>query len=101
MNQNRIPSYAMNETDDTFFLYMQIFLFQLDTDPACYVIDEIGKMELFSTPFKSRIREIFRGSNFVLATIPIRKCDSLIESIRNHVNTKLWIVSISPFYILF
>lgn len=58
------------------------------------VIDEIGKMEFFSAPFKSRIKEIFSTSkSVVLATIPIRKGDPLIESIRNNKDAKVWLVS--------
>lgn len=59
------------------------------------VIDEIGKMEFFSSHFKSRIREIFTtdSKNVVLATIPVRKSDPLIECIRNHSLAKVWTVT--------
>lgn len=59
------------------------------------MIDEIGKMEFFSSHFKSRIREIFTtdSKNVVLATIPVRKSDPLIECIRNHSLAKVWTVS--------
>ncbi|XP_050345791.1 nucleoside-triphosphatase THEP1 [Nymphalis io] len=59
------------------------------------VIDEIGKMEFFSSKFKSRIMEIFTpdSKNLVLATIPARKSDPLIESIRNNSMTKVWTVT--------
>ncbi|CAH2037963.1 unnamed protein product, partial [Iphiclides podalirius] len=62
---------------------------------GCIVIDEIGKMELFSSSFKSKIKEIFNpcSNNIVLATIPIRKSDDLIESIRNNNKSKIWLVT--------
>lgn len=62
---------------------------------TCLIIDEIGKMELFSNSFKLKIKEIFNPiSNYtVLATIPIRRGDAIIESIRNNSKTKLWMVS--------
>ncbi|XP_052759391.1 cancer-related nucleoside-triphosphatase isoform X2 [Galleria mellonella] len=58
------------------------------------VIDEIGKMEFFSNSFKARVREIFSESsnNIVLATIPLRKSDALIENIRNNKYAKIWTI---------
>ncbi|XP_013143495.1 PREDICTED: nucleoside-triphosphatase THEP1, partial [Papilio polytes] len=62
---------------------------------TCLIIDEIGKMEFFSNSFKLKIKEIFNPiSNYtVLATIPIRRGDAIIESIRNNSKTKLWMVT--------
>ncbi|XP_013199719.1 cancer-related nucleoside-triphosphatase homolog [Amyelois transitella] len=59
------------------------------------VIDEIGKMEFFSQPFKSKVKEIFSdtSNNIVLATIPARKSDNLIEAIRNHRHAKVFMVT--------
>ncbi|XP_026490815.2 nucleoside-triphosphatase THEP1 [Vanessa tameamea] len=59
------------------------------------VIDEIGKMEFFSSNFKSRIKEIFApdSKTYVLATIPLRKSDPLIESIRTNSMAKVWTVT--------
>ncbi|CAF4954341.1 unnamed protein product [Pieris macdunnoughi] len=69
----------------------------------CIVIDEIGKMEFYSIPFKNRVKEIFtlflngilinNLNNIVIATIPIRKSDPLIESIRHHNEAKVWVVT--------
>ncbi|XP_045771412.1 nucleoside-triphosphatase THEP1-like isoform X1 [Maniola jurtina] len=66
-----------------------------DNETCVLVIDEIGKMEFFSTNFKSRIKEIFSpaSKNIVLATIPVRQSDPLIESIRNNSRSKVWIVT--------
>ncbi|XP_021192692.3 nucleoside-triphosphatase THEP1 [Helicoverpa armigera] len=65
------------------------------TQPHLLVIDEIGKMEFFSDPFKTAIRTIFSPSSncVVLATIPVRRSDQLIESIRNHNLAKVWMVT--------
>lgn len=53
-------------------------------------------MELFSTLFKFKIRDIFSqtSNKVVLATIPVRKSDPLIETIRNASNAKVWTVSL-------
>lgn len=66
-----------------------------DAQNKLLVIDEIGKMELFSQPFKTAIRNIFNQTSeyIVLATIPVRKSDALIEGIRNHREAKLWMVT--------
>ncbi|XP_073944701.1 nucleoside-triphosphatase THEP1-like [Choristoneura fumiferana] len=65
------------------------------TSPSLLVIDEIGKMEFFSVPFKSMVRGIFgpESDSFVLATIPVRRGDQLIESIRNNTQGKVWTVT--------
>ncbi|KOB69687.1 ATP binding protein [Operophtera brumata] len=57
----------------------------VNTQSHILVIDEIGKMEFFSAPFKSKIKDIFTktSNNIVLATIPMRRSDPLIEKIRN------------------
>jgi nucleoside-triphosphatase len=47
------------------------------------VIDEIGKMELFSRRFRELVREIFADESLnVVATIPIRDVHKLVAHIR-------------------
>jgi nucleoside-triphosphatase len=47
------------------------------------VIDEIGKMELFSKKFRDLVREIFYDDSLnVVATIPIRDVHKLVGEIR-------------------
>lgn len=36
------------------------------------VIDEIGKMELFSKEFTNKVLKIFKGNSIILATIPVK-----------------------------
>ncbi|KAH9640057.1 hypothetical protein HF086_015988 [Spodoptera exigua] len=66
-----------------------------DSQAHLLVIDEIGKMEFFSEKFKNTIHNIFSPSSdyTVLATIPVRKSDQLIESIRNHKQARVWTVN--------
>ena len=66
------------------------------------VIDEIGKMELFSQPFVSAIRSLFDQQDsdvIVLATIPVarHKCHWLVEEIRHRSDCLLFEV---PNYIV-
>ncbi|KPJ02610.1 Cancer-related nucleoside-triphosphatase-like [Papilio xuthus] len=71
-------------------------LAKVPDNQTCLILDEIGKMEFFSTSFKLKIKEIFSptSNNVVLATIPIRKSDAIIESIRNNSKSKIWVVSL-------
>ncbi|CAG9786363.1 unnamed protein product [Diatraea saccharalis] len=68
---------------------------QDETEPYFLIIDEIGKMEFFSNPFKARVQDIFSSDStfMVLATIPLRASDRLIESIRHNTKSKVWTVS--------
>ena len=61
-----------------------------------YVIDEIGKMELFSQSFKTTVKGLLDNKNtIVLSTIPIAKGKPIpfVEEIRNRKDAKLFIVS--------
>jgi len=65
------------------------------------VIDEIGKMELFSKPFTSQVRRLFdeHPSN-ILATIPVMarggggKLLSLVDEIRSRADVTIITVCI-------
>ncbi|MFN3870436.1 MAG: NTPase [Aquificaceae bacterium] len=47
------------------------------------VIDEVGKMELFSKPFRQLVKSlIYHPSKDLLVTIPIRDVDPLVAEIR-------------------
>ncbi|XP_053608051.1 cancer-related nucleoside-triphosphatase isoform X1 [Plodia interpunctella] len=63
--------------------------------PHLLVIDEIGKMEFYSQLFKTKIKDIFSdtSNSVVLASIPMRKSDAVIEAIRNHKNAKVFVVT--------
>ncbi|XP_063824747.1 nucleoside-triphosphatase THEP1 [Ostrinia nubilalis] len=66
-----------------------------DSQPHLLVIDEIGTMELMSASFRARIFEIFKpgSSCIVLATIPSRSTNLLIESLRDNRDAKVWMVT--------
>ena len=58
-----------------------------------YIIDEIGKMECFSSAFRRRVREILDSGVRVLATIPARGGGPFLSEIRNR--TDVAIVSVT------
>ncbi|NXD34470.1 NTPCR triphosphatase, partial [Copsychus sechellarum] len=67
-----------------------------DTERRICVIDEIGKMELFSQAFIQAVRQTLAGSGtVVLGTIPIPKGKplDLVEEIRSRKDVKVFNVS--------
>lgn len=63
-----------------------------------FVIDEIGKMELFSQSFISSVRQTLDGSACtILGTIPIPKGKplGLVEEVRSRRDVKVFTVSTS------
>ncbi|XP_013413792.1 cancer-related nucleoside-triphosphatase [Lingula anatina] len=67
-----------------------------DTGQCVMVIDEIGKMEMFSQPFIQLVRSLFSNPQVtVFATIPIAKGKPihLVEELRKRHDAKLFEVS--------
>ena len=62
-----------------------------------YVVDEVGKMELFSCEFVKIVQGLFRRSKdvVVMATIPVARHKShwLVEELRHREDCKLFEVS--------
>ncbi|KAL7035037.1 hypothetical protein ACKWTF_008212 [Chironomus riparius] len=61
-------------------------------DESLLVIDEIGKMELFSQKFEAAIRNFLNiDCNFkILATVPLKANINLIDQLKNHKNARLF-----------
>lgn len=67
-----------------------------DGSAPVFVIDEIGKMEMFSSSFIQAVRKLLLNPNLtVVATIPISRGRPIpfIEELRNGKNTKLFTIS--------
>lgn len=63
-----------------------------------YVVDEVGKMELFSQGFVQAVRKLLNQPfSTVLGTIPIPKGKSLglVEEIRSRRDVKVYNVSVT------
>lgn len=59
------------------------------------VIDEIGKMELFSRKFENAVRDIFRNKNIqVIATVPLKGKLNIVEQLKQNEDCQLFTVSI-------
>lgn len=60
------------------------------------ILDEVGKMELFSEPFKNRVRElIVKAENCILVTVPIAKGKPLplVDQIKHHHSSVIFEVT--------
>jgi nucleoside-triphosphatase THEP1 len=71
------------------------FLDQLDllnAPAALIVIDEIGKMELFSKRFHTMIRKLLEDNRQLLATIALYG-EGLIKEIKQRSDVHLWVVT--------
>ena len=65
----------------------QVQVFTVSIKSQVFIIDEIGKMELFSATFVSMVQDILKcPTSTVITTIPIPKGKPIpfVEEIRNH-----------------
>jgi len=72
-----------------------VVAFDFQDDPGILVLDEIGKMEMFSDSFKAQVIHAFSSAGVtILATIPIAKGKPIqfLEAIRNRSDIKLFTV---------
>jgi nucleoside-triphosphatase len=68
----------------------------LGTD-SIVVIDEIGKMELFSTPFRNVVLEALDSPQKVLATI-MQKKNEFADKIKSREDVQLWTLNTDNFF---
>jgi len=74
--------------------FESVALPSLTGDPdKVFIIDEIGKMECFSSAFRTRVREILDSDVRVLATIPARGGGPFLQEIRNRTDAAIVFVT--------
>jgi nucleoside-triphosphatase len=56
--------------------------------PGVVVIDEVGKMELFSKPFQAAVAEVMDSDHPVLATVPVHR-HPFLEALRRRSDVEL------------
>lgn len=61
-------------------------------DKEIVVIDEIGKMELFSSPFREAVKEAIQSEKLVLGTIML-KSHPWADKLKNHPKVELLLVN--------
>jgi nucleoside-triphosphatase len=52
------------------------------------VIDEIGKMEMFSDLFKRTVKQLFDSNIKIMATIPVQQNLELVQELRDRSDSK-------------
>ncbi|XP_017771641.1 PREDICTED: nucleoside-triphosphatase THEP1 [Nicrophorus vespilloides] len=60
--------------------------------PDLLVIDEIGKMEMFSSKFKHEIELCFKQDRIVIATVPLKCNITLVEQLKKREDCQLFTV---------
>ena len=86
--QRRLPTVGkyMVLVDD----FETIVIPSISSSHGLIIIDEIGKMELFSSKFKSEVLKLLESKNLVIfGTIPIQKNIPFVEAIRQQKNVKV------------
>jgi nucleoside-triphosphatase len=84
----KVSKYAVNIRGFENFLVE----LHLTGEKKLVIIDEIGKMESFSSEFKKLVRSLLDSSATVIATIPIRG-DLFIEQIKNRHDVHIYQVT--------
>ena len=76
-----------------------MLLFQPSEYTRVIVIDEIGKMELFSRSFMQTVKDILKHpKTTVFATVPL-KANPFVEEIKNRDDVQMYTVSYNVFFI--
>lgn len=67
-------------------------LIDSSNEKTLLVIDEIGRMELFSEKFEASIKKILSSSvNYkILATVPLKSSEGVIDQLKRHPNCQLF-----------
>lgn len=72
--------------------FEEIALDSLKQPAEVVILDEVGKMELFSKPFQDSVRQLFcRSNTCILVSVPIAKGNSvpLVEEVKSYQNSQL------------
>ncbi len=62
----------------------------LQQDASLFVVDEVGKMELLSDRFRNVISQIVDEGRTLLATVPVKSGDSLVQRLKEHPSSEVW-----------
>lgn len=71
-----------------------------DPENKCIIIDEIGKMELFSNKFRNQLKKLLDSDKLLIASIALRG-KGIIRDIKNREDVKLFELTKSNRYTLF
>ncbi|KAI3956203.1 hypothetical protein MKW98_008721 [Papaver atlanticum] len=92
----RWPSVGRFKVDITSFESLALPELQVKEDTDLFIIDEVGKMELFSSSFFPAVLRVLESNIPILATIPIPKFGRDIPEVarmRNHPGAKIFTIN--------
>ncbi|KAK1261326.1 hypothetical protein QJS04_geneDACA001390 [Acorus gramineus] len=92
----RWPSVGKYKVDIASFESLALPELQVKDDTDLFIIDEVGKMELFSSTFYPAVLEIIGSNVPILASIPIPKFNQDIPAVarlRNHPGVTVFTLS--------
>lgn len=92
----RWPSVGRFKVDITSFESLALPELQVKEDTDLFIIDEIGKMELFSSSFFPAVLRVLESNIPILATIPIPKFGRDIPEVarmRNHPGATIFTIN--------
>uniref|UniRef100_A0A2P2J6X7 AAA+ ATPase domain-containing protein n=1 Tax=Rhizophora mucronata TaxID=61149 RepID=A0A2P2J6X7_RHIMU len=93
----RWPTVSKYKVDVRSFESLALPELQVRDDTGLFIIDEVGRMELFSKPFINAVQNVLESDVPVLATIPDQRHAGdvpIVARLRNHPEANL--VYISP-----
>ncbi|KAE9596811.1 hypothetical protein Lal_00007916 [Lupinus albus] len=93
----RWPSVGKYKVDVTSFELLALPELQVREDTDLFIIDEVGKMELFSSSFFPAVLKVLESSVPILASIPIPKFGRDIPAVarlRNHAGATCFTLSV-------
>ncbi|KAI3896226.1 hypothetical protein MKW92_004345 [Papaver armeniacum] len=92
----RWPNVGRFKVDVTSFESLALPELQVKEDTDLFIIDEVGKMELFSSSFFPAVLRVLESNIPILATIPIPKFGRDIPEVarmRNHPGAKIFTIN--------
>lgn len=96
VGSSKWPSVGKYKVDVPGFETLALPELEVNGETDLFVIDEVGKMELFSSTFFPAVWAIFNSNVPVLATVPIPKYGRDIPEVarlRTHADTKLYMLN--------
>ncbi|KAK9725498.1 hypothetical protein RND81_05G148300 [Saponaria officinalis] len=96
LQSSRWPTVGRYHVDVSSFERIALPELQIHEDTDLFVIDEVGKMELFSTSFLPAVLRLLNSNIPILATVPVPKHGRDIpgvERLRNHPGATMYLLN--------
>ncbi|KAL5099675.1 hypothetical protein RYX36_004002 [Vicia faba] len=95
---HRWPNVGKYKVDVASFESLALSELQVREDTDLFIIDEVGKMELYSSSFFPAVLKVLESNIPILASIPVPKFGRdipAVATLRNHAGATLFTLSVS------